>query len=33
MNLDPGEMDCFIDYTLLPRVVENYKNIQTGLEM
>jgi uncharacterized protein (DUF169 family) len=33
MNLDPGEMYCFIHYNLLPLVVENYKNIQTGLEM
>ena len=33
MNLDPGEMYCFIHYNLLPLVVDNYKNIQTGLEM
>ena len=33
MNLDPGDLYCFIHYNLLPLVVENYKNIQTGLEM
>jgi len=33
MNLDPGEMYCFIHYNLLPHDVENYKNIQNGLEM
>jgi len=33
MNLDPGEMYCFIHYDLLPLIVENLENIQTGLEM
>jgi len=31
MNLDAGEMYCFIHYGLLPLVIENLKNIQTGL--
>jgi uncharacterized protein (DUF169 family) len=31
MNLDAGEMYCFIHYDLLPLVIENLKNIQTGL--
>jgi uncharacterized protein (DUF169 family) len=33
MNLDPGEMYCFIHYDLLPLIVENLENIQTGLTM
>ena len=33
MNLAPGEMYCFIHYDLLPLVVENLKNIQTGLAL
>jgi uncharacterized protein (DUF169 family) len=33
MNLDPGEMYCFIHYDLLPLIVENIENIQTGLAM
>jgi uncharacterized protein (DUF169 family) len=33
MNLEPGELTCLIHYELLPLVLENYKNIQTGLVM
>ena len=33
MNLEPGEMYCFIHYEILPIVVENLKNIQTGMAM
>ena len=33
MNLDPGEMYCLIHYDLLPIIVENLQNIQTGLAM
>lgn len=33
MNLEPGEMYCFIHYDLLPLIVENIENIQTGLAM
>jgi uncharacterized protein (DUF169 family) len=33
MNLDPGELYCFIHYDLLPLIIDNYKNIQTGLKM
>jgi uncharacterized protein (DUF169 family) len=33
MKLDNSEMYCFIHYELLPLIIENYKNIQTGLEM
>lgn len=33
MNLDQGEMYCFIHYNLLPLIVENISNIQTGLAM
>ncbi len=31
MNLAPGEMYCLIHYELLPVIVENIENIQTGL--
>ncbi len=31
MNLDEGELSCMIHYDTLPIVLENYKNIQTGL--
>jgi uncharacterized protein (DUF169 family) len=31
MNLEAGEMYCFIHYDLLPLVIANLKNIQTGL--
>jgi uncharacterized protein (DUF169 family) len=31
MNLDPGELSCMIHYELLPLIVENLGNIQTGL--
>ena len=31
MNLDEGELSCMIHYEALPIVLENYKNIQTGL--
>lgn len=31
MNLDPGEQYCLIHYELLPLIVENIENIQTGL--
>ncbi len=30
MNLDPGEMYCFIHYDLLPLIVENFPNISEG---
>lgn len=30
MRLEPGEMFCFIHYSLLPLIVENFKNISTG---
>jgi uncharacterized protein (DUF169 family) len=30
MNLDKGEMYCFIHYDLLPLIVENFKNISEG---
>ena len=30
-NLDPGEMYCMIHYDLLPLIIENLQNIQTGL--
>jgi uncharacterized protein (DUF169 family) len=33
MNLSPGEMYCFIHYELFPLVIENLKNIQTGLAL
>jgi len=33
MNLDPGEMYCLIHYDLLPVIVDNLQNIQTGLTM
>jgi len=33
MNLGPGEMYCFIHYALLPLIVGNLENIQTGLEI
>ena len=31
MGLDEGELSCLIHYDLLPLIIENYKNIQTGL--
>jgi uncharacterized protein (DUF169 family) len=31
MNLDPCEMYCLIHYELLPLILENLENIQTGL--
>jgi len=31
MNLDEGELSLMIHYDVLPIVLENYKNIQTGL--
>jgi len=31
MNLEPGEMYCMIHYDLLPLIIENLANIQTGL--
>jgi uncharacterized protein (DUF169 family) len=31
MNLNPGEMYCVIHYSLLPLIVDNLENIQTGL--
>jgi len=31
MSLDEGELSCLIHYTLLPLIIENYGNIQTGL--
>ena len=31
MNLDEGELSLMIHYNVLPIVLENYKNIQTGL--
>ena len=30
MRLDPGEMFCFIHYSLVPLIVENFDNISTG---
>jgi len=33
MNLEPGEEYCIIHYDLLPLIVENIGNIQTGLAM
>jgi len=30
MQLDPGEMFCFIHYSLVPLIVENFDNISTG---
>ncbi|MEI6128085.1 MAG: DUF169 domain-containing protein [Pseudomonadota bacterium] len=30
MRLEPGEMFCFIHYSLLPLIVDNFKNISTG---
>ena len=33
MNLEPGEMYCFIHHDLLPLIVENLENIHTGLAM
>ena len=33
MGLEPGELYCFIHYSLLPLIVENFKNIQTGFGM
>jgi uncharacterized protein (DUF169 family) len=33
MKLDPGEQYCLIHYDLLPLIVENIGNIQTGLAM
>ena len=30
MNLDPGEMYCFIHYDLLPLIVDNFENISEG---
>ncbi len=31
MGLDEGELSCLIHYETVPIVLENYKNIQTGL--
>jgi uncharacterized protein (DUF169 family) len=31
MNLEPSEMYCMIHYDLLPLIIENLENIQTGL--
>jgi uncharacterized protein (DUF169 family) len=31
MGLNPGDLSCTIHYQLLPLILENYKNIQTGL--
>jgi uncharacterized protein (DUF169 family) len=31
MNLDQGELYCTIHYDLLPLIIENLENIQTGL--
>ena len=33
MNLEPGEEYCIIHYDILPLIVENIGNIQTGLAM
>jgi uncharacterized protein (DUF169 family) len=33
MNLEPGEMYCLIHFDVLPLIVENLQNIQTGLAM
>lgn len=33
MNLDDGEIYCMIHYELMPLVVDNLENIQTGLAM
>jgi uncharacterized protein (DUF169 family) len=33
MQLDPGEMFCFIHYDLLPLIVENFENISDGVVM
>jgi uncharacterized protein (DUF169 family) len=30
MNLDPGEMYCFVHYDLLPLIVDNFENISEG---
>jgi len=30
MQLNPGEMYCFIHYSLVPLIVENFDNISTG---
>ena len=30
MHLNPGEMYCFIHYSLVPLIVENFDNISTG---
>jgi uncharacterized protein (DUF169 family) len=30
MNLEPGEIYCFIHYDLLPLIVENFENISSG---
>jgi hypothetical protein len=31
MNLDDGDMYCMIHYSVLPLVIKNLGNIQTGL--
>jgi uncharacterized protein (DUF169 family) len=31
MQLDPGEMFCFIHYDLVPLIVENFDNISSGV--
>jgi uncharacterized protein (DUF169 family) len=31
MQLDPGEMFCFIHYSLVPLIVENFDNISSGV--
>ncbi|RMF92339.1 MAG: hypothetical protein D6734_12525 [Candidatus Schekmanbacteria bacterium] len=33
MNLNPGEVYCTIHYDILPLIVENLENIQTGIAM
>ncbi len=33
MNLEPGEMYCFIPYSMLPLIIDNIKNISDGQVM
>jgi len=33
MGLDDGELSCMIHYSLMPLIIDNLENIQTGLEM
>ena len=33
MNLELGEMYCFMHYAIVPQVIDNLQNIQTGLAL